>query len=43
MNLLLDYFWMLPVAIGVAGVYHFAMQDLAPAPARARVQNKTKG
>ncbi len=28
MNLVLEYIWVLPVAVGIAGVYVFAMQDL---------------
>lgn len=28
MNVALNYIWMLPVAIGIFGVYHFAMKDL---------------
>ena len=30
MTLALDNIWLLPAAIGVVGVYYFAMRDLAP-------------
>ena len=26
----LSYIWLLPIAVGVVGVYYFAMLDLAP-------------
>lgn len=42
MTLALDYIWMLPVAIGIAGVFYFAMKDLAPKASTAHPKAKTK-
>lgn len=30
MTIALQYIWLLPVAIGICGVYFFAMKDLSP-------------
>lgn len=42
MSLALQYIWILPVAIGVAGVFYFGMKDLGPNARTAISQAKTE-
>ena len=42
MSIALQYIWVLPVAIGVAGVFYFAMKDLGPHAQTEHSQAKTE-
>lgn len=43
MSIALQYIWLLPIAIGISGVYYFAVQDLEPKASVACPKAKTKG
>lgn len=43
MTIALNHIWLLPVAIGVFGVYYFARKDLLSAPSTAHSKAKTEG
>ncbi|WP_268247470.1 hypothetical protein [Roseobacter sp. MH60115] len=43
MTIALDYIWVLPVAIGVVGVYCFARMDLVSEASTVLPKAKTKG
>lgn len=43
MSIALNNIWLLPVAIGVLGVYYFARQDLVSEASTAHPKAKTKG
>jgi hypothetical protein len=42
MTIALQYIWLLPVAIGVFGAYHFAMRDLGPNAQTAKPDANTE-